>query len=159
MALILCPNLEISISTGFTLDGTEQIHDSIRGKGAYAKTKKNILDYVKGPSRNGKPAWKDIWITMTINSLNYSTIEDLITEWKGIVNEIGFQFHTPFTDNDPLWLEYGETRNKVIDKIIELHKKYPDFIMNTDEQLQLMKEPGAASKPPPLIAPLGQFSH
>jgi MoaA/NifB/PqqE/SkfB family radical SAM enzyme len=122
-----------------SLDGTEQIHDSIRGKGSYEKTKKNILDYIKGPSRNGKPAWKDIWITMTINSLNYKTIEDLIAEWKGTINKIGFQFHTPFADNDPLWLPFGEIRNKVIDTIIKLHKKYPEFIMNTEKQLQLMK--------------------
>jgi Fe-coproporphyrin III synthase len=28
-----------------SLDGTEEIHDSIRGKGAYIKTKQNILEY------------------------------------------------------------------------------------------------------------------
>jgi MoaA/NifB/PqqE/SkfB family radical SAM enzyme len=30
-----------------SLYGTEQIHDSVRGKGLYSKTKKNILDYIK----------------------------------------------------------------------------------------------------------------
>ncbi|VFJ12699.1 radical SAM protein [Candidatus Nitrosocosmicus franklandus] len=39
-----------------SLDDTAQIHDSIRGKGAYEKTKKNILNYTKGPDRNGKPS-------------------------------------------------------------------------------------------------------
>ena len=66
-----------------SMDGTEKVHNTIRGEGSYAKTKKNILDYVAGPNRNGKPAWKDIWITMTINSLNYMTVEDLAEEWKG----------------------------------------------------------------------------
>jgi Fe-coproporphyrin III synthase len=122
-----------------SLDGTEQVHDSIRGKGAYAKTKKNILDYISGPARNGKPAWKDIWITMTINSLNYTTIEDLIDEWKDIINKIGFQFHTPFTDNDPLWLPFGDIRTDIIKVIQRLKTKYPDFIMNTEKQLELMK--------------------
>src|SRR5918996_1514047 len=85
-----------------SLDGTEEIHDSIRGKGSYAKTRKNIFDYIeKQPKRNGKLAWKDIWITMTINSLNYSTAIDLAQEWRGTVNKIGFQFHTPFTKDDP----------------------------------------------------------
>lgn len=105
-----------------SLDGTEKIHDQIRGDGTYAKTKHNILKYIEGPSRNGKPAWKDIWITMTINSINYSTIEDLVIEWKGIINKIGFQFHTPFTENDPLWLQYGQVRNEIILKIINLKK-------------------------------------
>ena len=136
-----------------SLDGTEQIHDSIRGKGAYAKTKKNILDYIAGPPRNGKPAWKDIWITMTINSLNYKTVDDLVSEWKGTINKIGFQFHTPFDDNDPLWLPFGENRSKVIDNIIGLQKKYPDFIMNTEKQLQLMKGSWGGTKTTPIDCP------
>ena len=30
-----------------SLDGTEEIHDSIRGKGSYAKTRQNIFDLLK----------------------------------------------------------------------------------------------------------------
>jgi Fe-coproporphyrin III synthase len=136
-----------------SLDGTEKVHDSIRGEGAYAKTKKNILDYIKGPNRNGKPAWKDIWITMTINSLNHDAIDDLVHEWKETINKIGFQFHTPFADNDPLWLPYGETRNGVIDNIIKLRKKYPNFIMNTEKQLELMKGNWGGIKTTPVDCP------
>jgi MoaA/NifB/PqqE/SkfB family radical SAM enzyme len=136
-----------------SLDGTEQIHDGIRGKGAYSKTKKNILEYINGPSRNGKPAWKDIWITMTINSLNHSTIEDLVDEWKDIANKIGFQFHTPFSDNDPLWLPYGDTRNKVVDNLTRLRKKHPDFVMNTESQLELMKGRWGGIKTSPVECP------
>ncbi len=136
-----------------SLDGTEKVHDSIRGEGAYAKTKKNILDYIKGPNRNGKPAWKDIWITMTINSLNHNTIDDLVHEWKETINKIVFQFHTPFADNDPLWLPYGNTRNGVIDNIVKLRKKYPNFIMNTEKQLELMKGNWGGIKTTPVDCP------
>jgi Fe-coproporphyrin III synthase len=136
-----------------SLDGTEQVHDSIRGKGAYSKTKKNILDYISGPDRNGKPAWKDIWITMTINSLNYTTIEDLIDEWKDTINKIGFQFHTPFADNDPLWLPFGDTRTGIINNIQRLRTKYPDFIMNTEKQLELMKGNWGGIKTTPVDCP------
>jgi Fe-coproporphyrin III synthase len=122
-----------------SLDGTEEIHDSIRGKGAYIKTKQNILEYIRGPDRKGKPAWKDIWITMTINSLNYNTIEDLVEEWKNKVNKIGFQFHTPFIKNDPLWMPFGDKRTKVVDRLISLRKKYPHFVINGEKQLSLMK--------------------
>ncbi|MFL6337605.1 MAG: radical SAM protein [Nitrososphaeraceae archaeon] len=122
-----------------SLDGTEEVHDSIRGKGAYIKTKQNISEYIKGPDRKGKPAWKDIWITMTINSLNYNTIENLVEEWKGKVNKIGFQFHTPFIKNDPLWMPFGSERSKVVDNLISLRKKYPDFVINGEKQLSLMK--------------------
>jgi MoaA/NifB/PqqE/SkfB family radical SAM enzyme len=122
-----------------SLDGTENVHDTIRGKGSYAKTKKNIFDYIAGPGRNGKPAWKDIWITMTINSQNYMTVEDLIEEWRGKVNKIGFQFHTPFVKGDPLMLPFGDIRNQVVDRLIERKKKYPQFIVNPIKQLSLMK--------------------
>jgi MoaA/NifB/PqqE/SkfB family radical SAM enzyme len=122
-----------------SLDGTEEVHDSIRGKGAYAKTKQNILEYIKGPNRRGKPAWKDIWITMTINPLNYNTIENLVEEWKGKVNKIGFQFHTPFTKGDPLWMPFGERRNQVVDNLISLRNKHPDFVINGEKQLSLMR--------------------
>src|SRR5579885_467793 len=123
-----------------SLDGTEKIHDSIRGEGSYAKTKKNINDYIAGPDRNGKPAWKDIWITMTINSQNYSTVQELTEEWRGTVNKIGFQFHTPFIKGDPLWLPFGEKRNEVVDKLIALRRKYPDFVVNGEKQISLMKK-------------------
>ena len=103
------------------------------------KTRKNILDYIEGSDRHGKPAWKDIWISTTINALNYTIVEDLVEEWRGKVNKIAFQFHTPFIKGDPLWLAYGEKRSDVIDKIIKLHRKYPDFVINDDRQLSLMK--------------------
>jgi Fe-coproporphyrin III synthase len=122
-----------------SLDGTEEVHDSIRGKGAYAKTKQNILEYIKGPARKGKPLWKDIWITMTINSLNYNTIGNLVEEWKNKVNKIGFQFHTPFIKNDPLWMPFGDKRTKVVDNLIALRNKYPGFVINGEKQLSLMK--------------------
>jgi hypothetical protein len=124
-----------------SMDGTEKVHDSIRGEGSYSKTKQNILDYIAGSPdhRGGKPIWKDIWITMTINSLNYFAVEDLVHEWIGKVNKIGFQFHTPFIKGDPLWLPFGEKRTQVVDKLIALKEKYPDFVVNGVKQLSLMK--------------------
>jgi Fe-coproporphyrin III synthase len=122
-----------------SLDGTEKIHDSIRGKGSYKKTKDNILKYISGPKRNGKPVWKDIWITMTINTMNFISIKDIIEEWKDKVNKIGFQFHTPFVKNDPLWIPYGEKRNKIVDELIKLQREYPNFVINNEKQLKLMK--------------------
>src|SRR6185503_2456843 len=102
-----------------SLDGTEKVHDSIRGKGSYLKTKKNIMEYIKGPNRNGKPAWKDIWISMTINSLNYTTIEELVNEWNGVINKI----------------------------------RFPNFVMNTKEQLELMKGNWGGVKTSPINCP------
>ena len=74
-----------------SIDGDQKIHDKIRGEGAWEKTRKNVIDYVEN---NGNKAWKDIWITMTINSKNYKTIPTVIEDWKDYSNKIGFQFHT-----------------------------------------------------------------
>lgn len=119
-----------------SIDGTKEIHDKIRGNGAWEKTRTNVLDYV---GKNGKLAYKDIWITMTINKLNYHTIKDVVADWIDHSNKIGFQFHTPFMKNDPLWMPFGEERSRVVDEIIEMQKKYPDYIINPRKQLELMK--------------------
>ena len=66
-------------------------------------------------------------------------MNDLVDEWKGIVNKIGFQFHTPFVKGDPLWLKFGEERNGIVDGLIQLKRDYPDFVINSEKQLSLMK--------------------
>jgi hypothetical protein len=76
---------------------------------------------------------------MTINSQNYMTVADLAEEWSDKVNKISFQFHTPFVKGDPLMLPFGDIRNQVVDRIIAMKKKYPDFIVNPPKQLSLMK--------------------
>lgn len=120
-----------------SIDGTKEVHDSIRGRGAYASIRKNILDYVEN---NGEKAWKDIWINMTINSLNYKTVKDVAEEWHGYVNRIGFQFHTPFIKGDPLWLPFGPARTKVVDEIIAMRDQYDNnYVINPQRQLELMK--------------------
>jgi len=134
-----------------SVDGTQEAHDSIRGKGAYALTRKNILDYVE---KNGDNAWKDIWISMTINSLNYKTVPDVIEEWRDYVNKIGFQFHTPFTKGDPLWLPFGPERTKVVDDIISMIDKYDDqYIINPKSQLELMKKNWGGKGTTPIDCP------
>lgn len=134
-----------------SIDGTEEIHNKIRGDGAWEKTRKNVLDYVE---KNGENAWKDIWITMTINSQNYHTIKDVIDDWKDITNKIGFQFHTPFMKGDPLWMPFGDKRTKVIDEIISLKKnELKDYIINPISQLELMKKNWGGTGTTPVDCP------
>lgn len=136
-----------------SIDGNEEIHDKIRGKGAYSKTRKNILDYIKGPDRNGKPAWKDIWLSYTVNSLNHMVIDEVVEEWRGTINKIGFQFHTPFMKGDPLAVPFGEKRNKIVDHLIELKKKYDNFVINSVKQLEIMKEKWGGVDTTPIKCP------
>jgi len=131
------PSLKDIYFYWISIDGTEEIHNEIRGQDAWAKTRKNVIDYVE---KNGEKAWKDIWITMTINSRNYMTVRDVIEDWQDYSNKIGFQFHTPFMKGDPLWLPFGEKRTKLVDEIIEMKQEYGDYIINPNSQLELMKK-------------------
>ena len=133
-----------------SIDGDKETHNKIRGDNAWDTTRKNVLDYVKTRDK----AWKDIWITMTINSQNYSTVKKVIEDWKDYSNKIGFQFHTPFMKNDPLWMPFGEERDRVIDEILEL-KKGPlkDYIVNPEHQLKIMKRSWGGKGTTPIDCP------
>jgi len=134
-----------------SIDGTQKIHDDIRGDGSWKQIRNNVIDYVE---TNGKKAWKDIWITMTINSLNYKTIKNVIEDWHDYTNKFGVQFHTPFTKGDPLWLPFGEQRDRVVDELIEMQKnEYKDYIINPKNQLELMKRSWGGKGTTPIDCP------
>ena len=133
-----------------SIDGNKETHNKIRGENAWETTRKNVLDYVK--SREN--AWKDIWITMTINSQNYTTVKKVIEDWREYSNKIGFQFHTPFMKNDPLWLPFGKERDKVVDDILELKKgALKDYIVNPEHQLNIMKRSWGGKGTTPVDCP------
>ncbi|KRT61026.1 MAG: Fe-S oxidoreductase [Thaumarchaeota archaeon CSP1-1] len=145
------PNLKDIYFYWISIDGTEKIHNNIRGDGTWAKTRKNVIDYVE---KNGEKAWKDIWITMTINSRNYMTVKQVIEEWYDYSNKIGFQFHTPFMKGDPLWLPFGEKRSKVVDDIITMQENgYKDYIINPKSQLEIMKKSWGGKGTTPIDCP------
>ena len=130
------PHLKNIYFYWISIDGDQKTHDEIRGKGAWTKTRKNVLEYVDAKERNRK----DIWITMTINSKNYKTIPQVIEDWRDYSNKIGFQFHTPFIENDPLWLPFGKERNDVIDYLVERRNgDLKDYIVNPLHNLEIMR--------------------
>ena len=134
-----------------SIDGSQEVHDRIRGKGAWAKTRGNVLDYVDG---GGPGARKDIWITMTINSLNYKTVGRVIDDWRGHSNKIGFQFHTPFTKGDPLWLPFGAERDAVIDELVGMRRgRHRDYIVNPVKQLEIMRRSWGGKGTTPVDCP------
>ena len=133
-----------------SIDGDKKTHNEIRGDGAWEKTRKNVIDYVN----SGDKAWKDIWITMTINSKNYKTIPQVIDDWKDYSNKIGVQFHTPFVEGDPLWLPFGDERNKVIDYLLERQATdLKDYIINPKDQLEIMKTSWGGKGTTPIDCP------
>lgn len=120
-----------------SIDGDQKTHDHIRGDGSWEKTRKNVLEYVQSRDQ----AYKDIWITMTINSQNHHTVRKVIEDWKQYSNKIGFQFHTPFMKNDPLWMPFGPERTRLVDDLIQMSEtEHKGYIINPKSQLNLMKK-------------------
>lgn len=114
------------------IDGPEEMHDNIRGKGCHAKIKKNI----------DRPELKII-VSMVVNKLNYTGIERFLEEWSNTsVKGCLFQMHTPvkgLEHNDELWPGW-ELRDQIIDKLIKLKdEKYGDFIGVPRYVLEMMK--------------------
>ncbi|MGD0146737.1 MAG: radical SAM protein [Nitrososphaerales archaeon] len=130
-----------------SIDGTEETHNRIRGPKTYGRIKENVKNLVDAGGR--------VNINLTLNTLNYMTATDVIREWDDIAGRISIQFHTPFVDDDPLWLPFGEERNKLIDSILEYASKENEyFVVNPKEQLELLRGNWGYKCPGWMILPL-----
>ena len=126
------PLTPINGSYYVSIDGTQDIHNQIRGPKTHQRIKENVKNFVASGGR--------VNINMTLNTLNYKTVMDVIHEWDEIAGRIIIQFHTPFVDNDTLWLPFGEERNNIIDNILEYtSKQNKHFVINPREQLELLR--------------------
>lgn len=113
-----------------SIDGTEEAFARMRAPGIYQKIKQNVLDH---------PELK-IQISCVLTSITKDCIEDLVREWGPLARGgIIFDFFTPVTNLDEaLWLDWA-TRDRMIDQIFELKKKYPGVINMMDSTLDLMR--------------------
>jgi sulfatase maturation enzyme AslB (radical SAM superfamily) len=124
--LDLHPLVDINGLYFVSIDGTEETHNRIRGPNTYAKMKTSIKNFVSTGGR--------VDANMTLNTLKYKTVIDVIREWDDIAGRIRIQFHTPFVDNDQLWLPFGDERNKTIDSILEYStNENKHFVINSKE--------------------------
>ncbi len=117
-----------------SVDGTEDYHDDIRGKGVYQKLKKNI---------NEAPDGLNISLATCLNTRNLFCIEALLEEWHSNpkVKHILFDFFTPVKGvKHDLFIPFEE-QDKIIDKIIHLKRtKYGDFIGTGERVFDLMRK-------------------
>jgi len=117
-----------------SIDGTEEAFARMRAPGIYQKIKQNVIDH---PELN-------IQISCVLTSITRDCVEDLVKEWGPLARGgIIFDFFTPVTGLDEaLWLDWP-TRDRLIDHILELKKKYPGVINMMDSTLELMRSPNA----------------
>jgi MoaA/NifB/PqqE/SkfB family radical SAM enzyme len=117
-----------------SIDGTEEAFSKMRAPGIYQKIKRNVINH---------PELK-IQISCVLTSITANCVEDLVKEWGPIARGgIIFDFFTPVTNLDEaLWLDWNE-RDRLIDQILSLKKKYPGTINMLDSTLDLMKSKNA----------------
>ena len=112
-----------------SLDGSEKVHDSIRGAGVFSTVMENLK----------KTEHKRVSLNMTINQLNKAEVEAVADIAAGLltVHGVSFNFHTPYPGVEDLCLSIEE-RAKVIDRILALKQKgYP--VLNTTGGLKAMQ--------------------
>jgi MoaA/NifB/PqqE/SkfB family radical SAM enzyme len=113
-----------------SLDGSEPVHDSIRGKGTFAKVMR-CLEESDHPH---------ISLNMTINRLNAGEVERVASIAKSLpkVRGVSFNFHVPYPEVETIFLPLDE-RARVIDRILELKRQgYP--VLNSRPGLKALKE-------------------
>jgi Fe-coproporphyrin III synthase len=112
-----------------SVDGTKKYYEQVRGLKIYDKVKEHA-------NRD------DIHINIAcvLNKKNYHSIEPLLKEWRDTkIGGINFDFYTPIKGiKEDLWLSWEE-RDKVIEKLLILKKKYGNFILNSRSVLESMK--------------------
>jgi hypothetical protein len=113
-----------------SIDGTEEAFAKMRAPGIYQKIKENVLRHPK----------LKIQISCVLTSLTLDCMEDLIVEWGPLARGgIIFDFFTPVNKLDEaLWLDW-DTRDRVIDELFALKRKYPGVINMLDSTLDLMR--------------------
>ena len=112
-----------------SLDGSEAVHDSIRGAGVFAKVIENLK----------QTKHRRVSVNMTINRLNAGEVEKVADIARSLptVHGVSFNFHTPYKGVEGLSLSIDE-RAAVIDRILALKRRgYP--VLNTTGGLKAMK--------------------
>ncbi|MEM2944471.1 MAG: radical SAM protein [Methanomassiliicoccales archaeon] len=122
----------ISIS----IDGPEEIHDTIRGSGAYSALMKNLEEI----------AHPNIFANMVVNKINKDAVEETIklVERNPKIKGIMINFLTPPPNS--LALDFEEKR-KVVNLVIEM-KKQGYSVLNTAKALRELLEEDYSEKCP-----------
>lgn len=124
------PDVDFHIS----VDGTEPLHNKIRGKDCYSRIKRNLE---KASHKNLK-----VIIACCLNRENIHCMEDVVVDWYGVPNvkSVLFDFLTPSKGekNENLWLSFEE-RDAAILRLNSLKRRYGDFIGVPPATFNLMK--------------------
>ncbi len=118
-----------------SLDGVGDAHDKSRNKpGLYEAIKKRFWD-------------KPILTTTTLHQGNKDQPAKLLAEWStSKITAMTFEFATPIgRAANPAWDIVGEDRDKLIDELITLKKKYGRFVANSRYGFEMQRSKNLAA--------------
>jgi len=120
-----------------SLDGTREVHDSIRGKGAYDCSVENLR---KAPR---KPV-----VHTTITSQNKHNLEEFLDELSTMpIKGVGFSFYTPHTTGDESGLSIPlDERDRILNELLRLRKKYWRILGLTAKMANQFRQSGEYSE-------------
>jgi sulfatase maturation enzyme AslB (radical SAM superfamily) len=125
------PKLSNMSSIGVSVDGTEKVHDKIRGKGVFKQIWDRYSNFTKYRMAT----------TTTLVRSNMNEPEKMIKKWSNTsIKGMGFDFATPFKGSDNKFFIPMKQRDKVIDRLIKLRKEYGSFILYPIPILKMMKK-------------------
>ena len=117
-----------------SLDGPADLNDLIRGKGVFAKVKEAVF------ARDASDGTTVI-LQMAVTRENAPGLEkflEQVAEWP--IDGVAFSFYVPVKNDETGlgWKDLKE-RDKVLERVIELKKKYPHVIKSHTATLEMMK--------------------
>ncbi|MFN7975015.1 MAG: radical SAM protein [Acidobacteriota bacterium] len=112
-----------------SVDGTKPYCEALRGKGIYERIKKHA-------DRSDI----NIRTATVVTKTNHECLEELVAEWyQTRVQGMVFDFYTPIAGLDEeLWPGF-ELRDRIIDRLLLLKKRYGDFLMTSSRVFELMR--------------------
>lgn len=122
-----------------SMDGINEWHESVRGKGTFQRLEHNIADYVEWSEKENGGHRAPICVNMVIGLLNYESVADTLEYVRNNPNidQISVNFHTPFSETEELFLD-PQVRNNIIDLLLYYKRRgYP--IMNSYSGLRAMR--------------------
>ncbi len=127
-------NLGHKIKWVISLDGPEDVNDEVRGSGCFKKVIKNLNNLPK--EFEG-----DLQCNCVVNKMNQDLLEELINtlQKETPIRGVNFTFYVPKKiDSSGIGWKNLEERDFVINRVMKLKKKYPNFILNNTMVLELM---------------------
>ena len=135
--------------TFISLDGTRPVHDEVRGKGTYDKIMENLKTTTARPivflatyHRSKEKCLEEMVKELSeFGAPVIGLFAMLFTPLKKYKEVKGYQHTT--TQKNQLDLSWGE-RDQIIDRLFELKKSYPRFLLNEDIVLEMMLSKNAS---------------